>query len=98
MVNFPPSFRTTSQLKTFLNRFMWLNLFHATLNYHTELLYMPLSLEKIYENNDGTEMPFPKAASGNVLNVVSIEFLICTRIINQDEKKTCSNLSEGLIS
>ena len=59
---------------------------------------MPLSLEKIYENNDGTEMPFPKAASGNVLNVVSIEFLIYTRIINQDEKKTCSNLSEGLIS
>ena len=75
MVHFPPYFRKNHQLKTFLYRFLWNNVFHTTSNYSPDQLYLPTGPGKIYEKKDGEEMPYLKSLSGQLLNVVSIEFV-----------------------
>ena len=72
MIGFPFSFRSNHQLKTFLKRFLWINILHTTANYPTGRDYVPISPTKIYEKNDGSDLPYPEALSAHVYNIVSV--------------------------
>ena len=70
MVGFPPVFRRTGQLKTFLYRFLWNNVFHTSVNYALAPDFLPISPSKLYEYTDGTKMPYLQAVPGSVYAVV----------------------------
>eukprot|EP00111_Clytia_hemisphaerica_P024561 TCONS_00072416-protein len=74
VIAFPSSFRWRSQLKTFLQRFMWMNIFHTSANYYTHRDFLPASPSKFYELNNGTQLPYLQALSGKAYNVEYMRF------------------------
>ena len=61
MIGFPPTFKRTEQLKTFMVRFLWNILFHASVNYAMIPDFIPISPYKLYEYTDGAKIRFMKA-------------------------------------
>ena len=81
MIGFPSVFRQTGQLKTFLNRFLWNNVFHTSVNYALAPDFLPISPAKLYEYTDGTRMPYLQAVPGSVYSIVRLLFTFFLRII-----------------
>ena len=53
MVGFPPIFSRNHQLKTFIKRFLWYNVLHATVNYALAPDFLPISAPKLYKAESG---------------------------------------------
>ncbi|XP_066931954.1 hydroperoxide isomerase ALOXE3-like [Clytia hemisphaerica] len=75
MKNFPSTFRTIAQLKKFMNRFLFINIFHTTTNYPMAPDFLPLSPTKLYEYEDGKKMPFQIAVPHQVKFTVGMTIL-----------------------
>ncbi|XP_066919919.1 polyunsaturated fatty acid 5-lipoxygenase-like [Clytia hemisphaerica] len=74
MKGFPAKFETCDQLRTFLKRFLWINLFHTSANYPDYRDFMPTSPTRLYQNLDGTDLPLLKALTGKLYNVQYMMF------------------------
>ena len=71
MIGFPPSFKKTRELKTFMFRFLWNNLFHTSVNYAMVPDFIPISPFKLYEYTDGTKINYLQALPGAHNSIVS---------------------------
>ena len=71
MIGFPPRFKRTEQLKTFMVRFLWNNLFHATVNYALIPHFVPVNPAKLYKYTDGAKISFMKAVPDADHSIVS---------------------------
>ena len=70
MVGFPPVFNRAEQLKTFLFRFLWNNIFHTSVNYALAPDFVPISPNKLYEYTDGTRVTYLQSLPGSVYSIV----------------------------
>ena len=86
MKGFPARFETCDQLRTFLKRFLWINIFHTSANYPSYRVFLPASPTRLYQNLDGTDLPFLNALSGKAYNVVSTQLLhILSFVIKRED-------------
>ena len=68
MIGFPIKCEDKSCLRTFLNRFLWINIFHTSINYALSPDFIPTSPTKLYHYTDGREMPFFQAIPATNFN------------------------------
>ena len=75
MVGFPSQFANNGQLKTFIKRFLWYNLFHASVNYALSPNFIPLSSSKMYKSTEERKFNVFESHLGGKNVVVSFHFL-----------------------